>query len=114
MAQPRNDPEPRIAVVTGANRGIGLEVSRQLAAAGVRVVMTGRDQAAIDSAAADLVSMHLAVTPTVLDVLDAASIRSCAARIAKEFGRVDILVNNAAVLVDEHTDLMAISIDRFR
>jgi NAD(P)-dependent dehydrogenase (short-subunit alcohol dehydrogenase family) len=110
------DPEPngRVAVVTGANRGIGLEVCRQLAAAGVRVVLTGRDRDAVEDAATGLRARQLDVTPAVLDVTDDRSIRACARKVLKQFARVDILVNNAAVLVAEHSELLATSLQTFR
>lgn len=112
MRDPRR--HAKVAVVTGANRGIGLEVCRQLAAAGVRVVLTGRDQALVDAAAADLRARDLEVSPAVLDVTSGGSIRSCARLVLKQFARVDILVNNAAVLSDEDSELLAIPIDHFR
>jgi NAD(P)-dependent dehydrogenase (short-subunit alcohol dehydrogenase family) len=104
----------KVAVVTGANRGIGLEVCRRLAAAGVRVVLTGRDQAGVEAAAANLRARDLDVSPAVLDVTDEDSIRSCARQVLKQFARVDILVNNAAVLIGEDSELLAIPIDHFR
>jgi NAD(P)-dependent dehydrogenase (short-subunit alcohol dehydrogenase family) len=106
--------QPRVAVVTGANRGIGLEVCRQLAAAGVRVVLTGRDRAAIETAAGDLRARHLDVSPAVMDITDDDSIRSCARQVLEQFARVDILVNNAAVLIDGDSHLLAIPIAHFR
>ncbi|HZR24439.1 MAG TPA: SDR family NAD(P)-dependent oxidoreductase [Vicinamibacterales bacterium] len=89
----------KIALVTGANRGIGLEVARQLAAAGVTVIKTGRDPGHVD---------------VVLDVTNADSIAACKRTVLAEFGRVDILVNNAAVLIGEDRDLLATPIDEFR
>ena len=103
-----------MALVTGANRGIGLEVCRQLAASGVRVVLTGRDARAVERAATELRATGLDVTAAVMDVTDPASIRACARRVLKQFARVDILVNNAAVLLDEDSELLAIPIARFR
>jgi NAD(P)-dependent dehydrogenase (short-subunit alcohol dehydrogenase family) len=86
----------RTAVVTGGNRGIGLEVARQLGQRGLRVILTARDLAKGEAAAAVLRSEDLAVTAVSLDVADGDSIRTLAA----ELGPVDVLVNNAGVLLD--------------
>ena len=104
----------KVAVVTGANRGIGLEVCRQLAAAGVRVVLTGRDGKAADAAASDLRAHKLDVASAVMDVADERSVRDCARDVLKEFGGVDILVNNAAVLIGEDRELLGTPLDDFR
>jgi NAD(P)-dependent dehydrogenase (short-subunit alcohol dehydrogenase family) len=108
------DHATKVAVVTGANRGIGLEVCRQLALAGVRVVLTGRDSVAVDAAAADLRAQGLDASPAVMDVADEDSVRACARDVIAQFVHVDILVNNAGVLIDEDRELLAIPIDHFR
>jgi NAD(P)-dependent dehydrogenase (short-subunit alcohol dehydrogenase family) len=95
-----------VAVVTGGNRGLGLEVCRQLAAAGHRVVLGSRDQAKGEQAAAGVGSRVVAVQ---LDVSDQGSVDRAAERIRDEFGRCDVLVNNAAI--DYDTDTRAISAD---
>src|SRR4029079_12276430 len=82
----------RVAVVTGGNRGIGLEVSRQLAAKGLKVVLTARDEDKAKQAAAGLQGD---VVPFALDVTDA----QAAARLL-ELGVVDVLINNAGVFID--------------
>lgn len=84
----------RTALVTGANRGIGLEVCRQLSGAGLDVVLTARDAAAGRAAAATL---GAPVRVERLDVADAAGVRACAERLAADGVRVDVLVNNAGV-----------------
>lgn len=84
-----------IAVVTGGNRGIGLEIGRQLTAKGVKVVIAARDAAEGEAAARALGADFLA-----LDVSEPASIAAFAALMQKRHGRLDILVNNAGVLVD--------------
>jgi carbonyl reductase 1 len=88
----------KLAVVTGGNRGLGLEISRQLAARGVAVVLAARDLTAARSAAAALASVG-AVEPMALDVTDPASISALAAALAAR-GGLDILVNNAAIALD--------------
>jgi NAD(P)-dependent dehydrogenase (short-subunit alcohol dehydrogenase family) len=88
----------RIALVTGANKGIGLEIARQLAQAGVSVIIGARDAERADAAVTDLSSQGLDVTSVQLDLLDEASIAAAAATISNEHGRLDILVNNAGIV----------------
>ena len=89
-----------IALVTGANRGIGLEIVRQLAAIGVRAVLAARDIEKGLAAAGQLKAYGLDVPAVVLDVANSASVAACVSRIENEFGAIDILVNNAAILID--------------
>ncbi|HEX2036800.1 MAG TPA: SDR family oxidoreductase, partial [Chloroflexota bacterium] len=91
-------PEP-LAVVTGANRGIGLEVCRQLAGRGYTVVLGARDLEKGRPAAARL-GVTASVIPCQLDVSDEDSVRAAATWVAERFGRCDALVNNAAILYD--------------
>lgn len=94
--------QDRIALVTGANRGIGLETSRQLAQAGVTVLMAGRDEASITQAANSLKASGLErVRPVVLDVVNDAQIEAVRGLIDAEFGRLDILINNAGLITGE-------------
>jgi NAD(P)-dependent dehydrogenase (short-subunit alcohol dehydrogenase family) len=102
----------RVAVVTGANRGIGLEVSRQLAGLNFRVVMTGRDRGQIDKAARSLTGER--VMPVQLDVTDTASIERAHRQIEDQLGGVDVLVNNAAILLHESSDVLAVPLDDYR
>jgi len=90
----------RVALVTGAYRGIGLEVARQLAARGFTVVLTARDPRKAEGAAAALTREGLKVVPFPLDVTDAESVREAARFVEERFGKLDVLVNNAAVLYD--------------
>ncbi|MEU4744009.1 SDR family NAD(P)-dependent oxidoreductase [Actinosynnema sp. NPDC023658] len=84
-----------VAVVTGGNRGIGLEVCRQLAALGHVVVLTARDAAKAEAAAG-----VLGVDHHQLDVTDDVSVAVLAEHLADRYGRVDVLVNNAAIHYD--------------
>ena len=84
------------SLITGANRGIGLEVARQLA--GHTVLLTGRDLAKATAAAQALGNPKL--VPVQLDVTDAASVDALRARVARDYGRLDILINNAAINYD--------------
>lgn len=90
----------RVAVVTGANRGIGFETCRQLAKREIRVILTSRDQAKGKAAAEKLQAEGLDVSYYPVDVADSESIERLAQFIKSEFGRLDILVNNAGVSLD--------------
>lgn len=90
----------KIALVTGATRGIGLETARQLAQAGAHVLLAGRTLASATQAADGLKAQGLDVSPLALDVTDTARIAAAAAHVQARFSRLDILVNNAGVLLD--------------
>lgn len=88
----------RIALVTGANKGIGLEIARQLGQAGIRVIVCARDAARGESAAAELSREGLNAEFVKLDLNDEASIAAAAEQIAEKHGRLDVLVNNAGIV----------------
>lgn len=90
----------KIAVVTGANRGIGFEICRQLAKKGVHVILTSRDEAKGQLAVARLRKEGLTVNYHRLDVTSAESIQRFARDLEEDFGGADILVNNAGVMLD--------------
>ena len=81
-----------IALVTGANKGIGYRIVEQLKARGMTVLLGGRDQKRREAAAAEL-----GVEPLALDVTDPASVAAAAAHVRTAFGRLDVLVNNAGI-----------------
>lgn len=89
-----------IALVTGANKGIGFEIVRQLAGQGVQVLLGARDQTRGQEAAQKLQEQGLDICFVPLDVTDEASIRAAASTIERDFGRLDILVNNAGVALE--------------
>lgn len=90
--------DTRIALVTGANKGIGREIARQLAEAGVTVIIGARDPERGMEAAAELTSRSLSAESIEIDLNDEATITAAAERIAADHGRLDILVNNAGIV----------------
>jgi NAD(P)-dependent dehydrogenase (short-subunit alcohol dehydrogenase family) len=91
----------KIALVTGATRGIGFETARQLASNGVHVLLAGRDRNKAVEASLKLQSEGLPVEAIALDVTQADSIAAAATEVARKHGRLDILVNNAGVFRDD-------------
>jgi NAD(P)-dependent dehydrogenase (short-subunit alcohol dehydrogenase family) len=89
--------ERRVALVSGANRGIGREVVSQLAAKGMAVALGARDLRAGEEAATRLQRRRLDVRPYQLDVTDPISVEAVAQRLEGDFGRLDVLVNNAGI-----------------
>src|SRR3954451_20061622 len=102
------DQAQRVAVVTGGNRGIGFEVCRQLARTGLRVVLTGRDRARAEQAADALQGEGLDVVAQQLDVTDDASVSGLEQALRDRFGRLDVLVNNAGISLDEARGMRSI------
>ena len=96
--------EAKIAVVTGSNKGIGLELVRQLAKAGVRTVLTARSEARGKEAQQTLKGEGLDVDFIRLDVADEHSIRAFAQALEEKYAKVDILVNNAGIMSDEDSE----------
>jgi len=86
--------DKRIALITGANQGVGLQVAKELAASSITVLVGSRNFATGESAAREIGPGAIALC---LDVTDRASIADAATRIRNEFGRLDLLVNNAAI-----------------
>jgi NAD(P)-dependent dehydrogenase (short-subunit alcohol dehydrogenase family) len=87
----------KIALISGANKGIGLETARQLGKKGVIVLVGARDLAKGEAAAAILKKEGIDARAVKLDVVNPADVKAVAEKIEKEFGRLDILVNNAGV-----------------
>jgi NAD(P)-dependent dehydrogenase (short-subunit alcohol dehydrogenase family) len=86
--------DQRIALVTGANQGVGLQVAKELVAAGVTVLLGSRSLKRGEAAAKEIGAGAIALQ---LDVTDRVSISNAAERIRTEFGRLDLLVNNAGI-----------------
>ncbi|BBN89225.1 SDR family NAD(P)-dependent oxidoreductase [Azospira sp. I09] len=92
----------KIAVVTGAARGLGLAVAGLLAEQGCRVVLVGRREGPLQAACAELAGRGLAVAAQVADVTRGEDVARLAAFLEREYGGVDILVNNAGVFLEPH------------
>jgi len=92
---------PRVALITGANKGIGFETARQLARLGITVLLGARDGKRGQRAAETLRGEGLEARPIVLDVTDQSTIDAAAVHIEREFGRLDILVNNAGIFIEK-------------
>ena len=90
----------RTVLITGASHGLGLEVARELAQQGMTVVLTARNLEKARDAAKELEGEGLSVHPRVLDVDDDESVRALAAELGREFGGLDVLINNAAAFAD--------------
>jgi NAD(P)-dependent dehydrogenase (short-subunit alcohol dehydrogenase family) len=86
-----------VALISGANKGIGFEIARGLGAKKIIVLLGARDEARGQAAAAKLKAEGVDARYIKLDVTDRATVQSAAAFIEKEFGRLDILVNNAGI-----------------
>ena len=87
--------EKKVALITGANKGIGLETARQLGKTGVTVLVGARDAARGEAAAQTLRGEGIDARFVPLDVTNTASLTDAAQTIAQDFGHLDILVNNA-------------------
>ncbi len=104
----------RVVVVTGGNRGIGLEICRQLAKLDLIVVLTSRQEKEGTEAVADLNKSGVTVNYHQLDVTNASQILKLKDFLSEEFGRCDVLVNNAGVFLDNkesdflHTDVATV------
>ncbi|MFD2024032.1 MULTISPECIES: SDR family NAD(P)-dependent oxidoreductase [Promicromonospora] len=104
--------DTRIAVVTGANRGLGREVARALAEHGMHVVVTARDARSADATAEELKATGLPVSAHQLDVTDPASVARAFATIGHQHDRLDVLVNNAAIAIDRHRSAALADMER--
>ena len=90
----------KIALVTGANKGIGLEIAHRLAAAGCTVLLGGRNRATGEEAAAKLRGEGLDVRYLTIDLDEPATIGAAAKQVDADFGHLDILVNNAGIAAE--------------
>ncbi len=98
-------------MVTGANRGMGLETCRQLAQLGYHVVLASRDQARGEQATQSLVRQGLSVTYHALEVTDPVSVKQLQQTLEARFGGADMLINNAAVYPDEGRSVLEVELE---
>jgi NAD(P)-dependent dehydrogenase (short-subunit alcohol dehydrogenase family) len=91
----------RVGVVTGANRGLGFEVCRHLARNGIFVILTARDRTKAEDAAEKLRGEGYDVIAHQLDVTDGASVSALEHFVRWDYGRLDVLINNAGVFLDQ-------------
>jgi NAD(P)-dependent dehydrogenase (short-subunit alcohol dehydrogenase family) len=104
----------KIALVTGGNRGIGYAICRQLADAGMHVILTSRDPAKGEEAAHELRASQRSISSYPLDVSDPASVNRVHEYVQREYSRLDVLVNNAALYLDENVSIFDVDIDIVR
>jgi NAD(P)-dependent dehydrogenase (short-subunit alcohol dehydrogenase family) len=101
----------KIALVTGANKGIGKEIARSLGLLGHTVLVGSRDPGRGRKAGAELTAEGLDAHDVVLDVTDDESVAAAAKQVERDHGRLDVLVNNAAVLVEGDGPALAASVE---
>jgi NAD(P)-dependent dehydrogenase (short-subunit alcohol dehydrogenase family) len=106
--------ENQIALVTGANRGIGFETCRQLARLGLQVILTSRRPDQGELAAEILRREGLPVDYHPLDVTDPQQVDRLRLWILQRYERLDVLVNNAAVYLDDRKSVLTVPIDMLR
>lgn len=103
------DQSQRTVLITGANRGIGLETARQLARRGYHVVIAARDDESGREAAAKIEADGGAATFLSLDVSSSDSVRDAASRFAEIAPQLDVLINNAGIYPDEGATILTVS-----
>ena len=96
----------KLVLVTGANKGIGFEIVRQLAARSYSVILTSRDEAKGMNALAQLKKQNLSVDYVQMDINSEESMRQAFNKVNASFGKLDVLINNAAILLKEDQSLL--------
>jgi len=104
----------RVALVTGGNRGIGLETCRQLGQQGMHVLLTSRDRDNGEAAADSLRREGYEISYHQLDVTDVAGVVALREFVERKFGRLDILVNNAGVYLDQSRSIFEVPLNDIR
>ncbi|GKU84145.1 SDR family NAD(P)-dependent oxidoreductase [Niallia sp. NCCP-28] len=97
----------KIALITGGNRGIGYELVKQLAMRGFKTILASRDSETGHEATQKLKELNLDVSFMAMDVDNQKSIREAADIVNKKYGRLDVLINNAGVYLEENKKLVA-------
>jgi len=101
----------KIILVTGANKGIGLEIVRQLSSQGHSVILTSRVEARGLAAQVQLRKENLSVDYVQMDITSEESIRTACNKVKATFGKLDVLINNAAILLKEDQSLLKTDLD---
>ncbi|MBD2440596.1 SDR family oxidoreductase [Nostoc sp. FACHB-110] len=96
----QNEANHKVALITGANKGLGLEMSRQLGQHGLKILIAGRNLEAAQTAANELQNQGIDATALALDVGESHQIQSVVQKIDDQFGKLDILINNAGIFLD--------------
>jgi NAD(P)-dependent dehydrogenase (short-subunit alcohol dehydrogenase family) len=99
--------DKQVALVTGGNRGIGYELVKQMALNGFKVILASRDPEMGNEAVQKLKDLNLDVSCVEMDVANQESIHQAAVAINEKYGRLDVLINNAGVYLDENEKLLA-------
>lgn len=98
-----------VVLITGAAKGIGLAAAKELSSRGARVIVSARDFGRAEKAASEV-----GATPLLLDVTNGHSISAAVDEIRGSFGRIDVLVNNAAILLDHYASIETLTPDVLR
>lgn len=101
----------KVALITGAGKGIGFEIARQLGLKGFQVIVAGRNQEQIEQAAARLESVNVIAVPLLLDVCDYRNIQAAYDSLSSSLNHFDVLVNNAGVLLDGQISLLQANVE---
>lgn len=104
----------KIALVTGANKGIGREIARQFGGLGFTVLVGSRDLARGEAAVKELVAEGITAEAVQLEVTDENSVRTAASTVEQTYGRLDLLVNNAAIIPEGDTAVSQTDADVLR
>lgn len=103
----------KTALITGANKGIGFEIAKQLGKKGFHIILSGRDPKRVNDACKKLQDHQISAQPLVMDVADFKSIQNAFQVINESVNSIDVLINNAGILLDESTPLLKITPSAF-
>lgn len=103
----------KTVLITGANKGIGFEAARQLGSKGFHIILSGRDAERVNKAAKKLEDGGVSVQPLIMDVGKLTSIQEAFSELRKTVQSIDVIINNAGILLDENTPLLQISGEDF-
>lgn len=98
LARSQFDYRGKVVVITGGSRGLGLAIARQLAAQGARLALLARDEGELDRAARDIAARGAPVLAVPCDVRDEPTVARAIGRVMQDWGRVDVLINNAGII----------------